>query len=61
MGCVAVSPEQMCGSGAVVGLALHESGKAPREQRLLLVVHEHSGVAVWDVRYAAVVHYPGLN
>ena len=49
-GHAAVTAEQMCGSGAVMELALHERGRAPQEQRLVLVVHQGSGAAVWDVR-----------
>ena len=40
----------MGGMGGIVSMALRSIGQKPQDRHVLLVVHEESGVAVWDFR-----------
>ncbi len=54
---VVVPASVLHGVGGIIGLSLKSSGRKPLDRHLLLVIHEDSGVGVWDFRCALLDHY----
>lgn len=42
--------------GGIVSMALRSIGHKPQDRHVLLVVHEESGVAVWDFRSVILIN-----